>query len=121
MSVRVEGMPELRSALRRVSVAAERSTRSSVKRTAEAVEADARARAPRRTGELANSITHEIDPDGLNATIGTNLWRAHFAEFGTRHSPEQPFLFPALEANRGGFIARLRREVGRSIAKAGRR
>ncbi len=42
--------------------------------------------------------------DGLKViTIGPGkktAWRAHFSEFGTKHSPAQPFIYPAFHENK---------------------
>ena len=51
--------------------------------------------APVDTGNLRNSITHEVD-DGESAVyIGTNVEYAPYQELGTIHIKAQPFLKPA--------------------------
>ena len=47
--------------------------------------------APVDTGNLRNSITHEVD-----AYIGTNVEYAPYQELGTIHMKAQPFLKPAV-------------------------
>lgn len=118
MTVRIEGLSKLRAALLRVTGEAERTAQREVKRSALNVQSGARERVPVDTGRLRNSIAHEIDADGLNATIGTNVRYSVFVEFGTRNMRERPYLFPALEAERGAFLARLRRELGAAIVRA---
>lgn len=118
MRVRIEGMPKLRAALLRVTGEAERTTQREVKRSALNVQNGARLRVPVDTGRLRNSIAHEIDESGLNATIGTNTEYAPFVEFGTRRMRERPYLFPALEEERAAFLARLRRQLGAAFVKA---
>lgn len=118
MSVRVEGMPRLRAALLRVTGEAEKTTRREVKRAALNVQNGARRRVPVDTGRLRNSIAHEIDAGGLNATIGTNTEYAPYVEFGTRRMVDKPYLFPALEEERGAFLARLRAELGQAFVRA---
>lgn len=118
MSVRIEGMPKLRATLLRVTGEAERTTRREVKRSALNIQNGARERVPVDTGRLRNSIAHEIDEDGLNATIGTNVEYGVFVEFGTRRKAERPFLFPALESERAAFLSRLRRELGAAFVRA---
>lgn len=51
--------------------------------------------APVDTGNLRNSITHDVD-DGESAVyIGTNVEYAPYQELGTIHIKAQPFLKPA--------------------------
>ena len=52
--------------------------------------------APVDTGNLRNSITHEVD-DGESAVyIGTNVEYAPYVCLGTIHTKAQPFLKPAV-------------------------
>ena len=52
--------------------------------------------APVDTGNLRNSITHEVD-DGESAVyIGTNVEYAPYQELGTIHMAANPFLKPAV-------------------------
>ena len=118
MSVRIEGMGRLRATLLRVTGEAERTTQREVKRAALNVQNGARERVPVDTGRLRNSIAHEVDANGLNATIGTNLEYAPYVEFGTQRMRERPYLFPALEEERAAFLARLRRELGAAFVRA---
>jgi phage gpG-like protein len=55
-----------------------------LERVAVAIEADAKAGCPVKTGRLANSITHEMSDDGKTARIGTNVDYALPTEFGSR-------------------------------------
>lgn len=91
------------------------------------VERSAKEYCHRKTGDLARSITHEIDVEGKTARIGSNLEYAPMVELGTlpheilpdtkealywedaenpyarvQHpgAEEQPFLQPALDDNR---------------------
>lgn len=76
--------------------------------TAERVAQSAAVRAPRgATGELAESI--EARPvEGDDWEAATDLWRAHFTELGTVHSPAQPFMTPAAEESREAHVAAIR-------------
>ena len=71
------------------------------------VGADGGGDAPVLTGELARSIDYGKGnrPDTWRA--GTNLFRAHFTEFGTVNAPAKPFLFPAFEAKRQEIVERI--------------
>lgn len=63
-----------------------------------AIEAMARARlnAPRRTGNLANSIFAEPETE-LRWAVGTPVYYAPFVELGTRRMAPRPYLMPAME------------------------
>ena len=52
--------------------------------------------APVDTGNLRNSITHEVDDGEHAAYIGTNVEYAPYQELGTVHMAAQPFLKPAV-------------------------
>jgi HK97 gp10 family phage protein len=51
------------------------------------------------TGALRDSITHNVDPSGKEAAVGTDLDYAKYLEFGTSKMPARPFLGGALIAN----------------------
>ena len=51
---------------------------------------------PVDTGNLRNSITHEVDDVDPAAYIGTNVEYAPYQELGTIHMKAQPFLKPAV-------------------------
>ena len=124
MSVRIEGMGRLRVALLRVTGEGEKAVRREVKRSALNVQNGARRRVPVDTGRLRNSIAHEIDADGMDATIGSNVEYAPYVEFGTENEDgtvrmrAQPYLFPALEEERAAFVARLRTQLGAAFVRA---
>lgn len=103
MIARVEGLPELRVTLRKMTDRTRRNVEREVKRAALNVQNNAKRAAPVDTGRLRNSIAHEIEGDGLEATVGTNVEYAPFVEFGTRRGRAQPYLLPALERERGPF------------------
>ena len=52
--------------------------------------------APVDTGNLRNSITHDVDEVEPAAYIGTNVEYAPYQELGTIHMAAQPFLKPAV-------------------------
>ena len=51
---------------------------------------------PVDTGNLRNSITHEVDDGEPAAYIGTNVEYAPYVCLGTIHMKAQPFLKPAV-------------------------
>ena len=59
----------------------------------------AKKHAPVDTGNLRNSITHEVDDGEPAAYIGTNVEYAPYVCLGTIHMKAQPFLKPAVAAN----------------------
>lgn len=65
------------------------------------VEGQAKALVPVDTGNLRNSITHEVNKQ--EARVGTNVEYAPFVELGTVKMAAQPYLNPALEANKGNI------------------
>ena len=52
--------------------------------------------APVDTGNLRNSITHDVDDGEPAVYIGTNVEYAPYQELGTIHMKAQPFLKPAV-------------------------
>lgn len=52
--------------------------------------------APVDTGNLRNSITHEVDDEEPTAYIGSNVSYAVYQELGTVNMKAQPFLKPAV-------------------------
>ena len=52
--------------------------------------------APVDTGNLRNSITHDVDDGEPAAYIGTNVEYAPYVCLGTIHMKAQPFLKPAV-------------------------
>ena len=55
--------------------------------------------APVDTGNLRNSITHEVDDGEPAAYIGTNVEYAPYVCLGTIHTKAKPFLKPAVAEN----------------------
>lgn len=53
----------------------------------------AKKKCPVDTGNLRNSITHQVDGDAVY--IGTNVEYAPYVELGTSRQKAQPFLRPA--------------------------
>ena len=50
---------------------------------------------PRDTGNLAGSITLEIQDDGLTAEVAPHTNYAGYVEWGTRYMNAQPYIKPA--------------------------
>ncbi len=76
-----------------------------VRKAAFDTEAGAKDRAPFKTSALKNSGYVDEDPGHLRARIGFSMGYAIYQEFGTRFMKAHPFLIPAFEAVRKGFLA----------------
>lgn len=79
-----------------------------VQETAFAIEAEAKQNAPVDTGALKASVQAGADFVAVGQEYGPHV------EFGTVHQAAQPFLTPAVEAQREPFVQR----VARAIEKA---
>jgi len=73
-----------------------------VQATADAVAADAKLRAPVRTGQLRDSIHRE--GAGQESRVVADAPHSGFIEYGTRNMSARPFLWPSVEAARAGYI-----------------
>lgn len=86
------------------------------------VEADAKDRAPYEYGTLESSIASEVKADVKNAVkgyVGSNIEYAPFQEFGTSKMGAQPYLQPAIEANRSRILALFQAAVHEAAVAAG--
>lgn len=88
--------------------------RQQVQRAARNILQHARREVPVRTGALQRSLKITSESGGDRVFVGSDLHYAVFVEEGTSRMTAQPFLVPALEAER----PRLLRRVNRMIAKA---
>lgn len=68
---------------------------------------DAKQRAPRDTGSMADAIK-ATPAQGSDWRVDVPTWYAHFPEFGTVKAAARPFLTPAAEAQRNPHRAALR-------------
>lgn len=69
------------------------------------------------TGALRDSITHNVDSNGKEAAVGTDLDYAKYLEFGTSKMPARPFLGGALIAKEHEIEAGVLAEVQRAFEK----
>lgn len=65
---------------------------------------------PVDTGRLKSSLTvaQEADGDGFWVVVGTNVSYAVHVEYGTARAKAQPFLRPAVDAERDRLISELK-------------
>jgi HK97 gp10 family phage protein len=113
---RIVGQVRLAASLRRVQTVITVAMADAVVTGAQDIQAAARERLPRRSGRLANSVTVETAPDGLAATVGTDVAYGTYLELGTRRMAARPWLQPALLALRPSLRARFARMVNAAIA-----
>jgi HK97 gp10 family phage protein len=73
---------------------------------AEALAAEAKMRAPVRTGKLKGSIATRKGTKGTKDraewVVFTGVFYAHFVEYGTRKMAARPYMRPAVDA--GGYL-----------------
>ena len=67
--------------------------------------------APYDTGNLRNSITHEVDDGEPAAYIGTNVEYAPYVCLGTIHMNAQPFLKPAVAEHANTYRKIIEKEL----------
>ena len=132
-TVRIEGLRDLEKALRELPKATGKNVlKRTLTTSTKPVEEDARRLAPKRTGELAKSIT--IGPKsrivrrqrgdiGMTATVemfvgAGALPHAHLLEFGTATQPPRRFLTPAWDANQEKVLGSIKSDLASEIEKA---
>lgn len=73
--------------------------------------------------QAARDANRAAAGQGASATVlvGTPLWRAHFAEFGTLKHPAQPFLGPALHSQEQAVVGIVKDELGKQIEATAKR
>jgi HK97 gp10 family phage protein len=132
MSARVDGVIDLKMQLRAIDRELPKRLRVVIRRKANDIRNAARARVPRggpytakrkakgsRAGKGRGSIRTKMDREGLSATIGSKLFYMRFYEFGTKHQPARPVLFPAAEAETAALRAEIVNAVNDAIRSAG--
>ncbi len=124
LSGRVEGLDTLSTGL--AAIAEEAAFAPDLKATAEDIRARAAASladgAPpeSRSGVLARSLAVAQGDDGA-VTVGTPLDYGWHLEFGSRARPARPWLAPAAEDARPGFVTRIASRMNAVLAAALRR
>lgn len=146
-TIRLEGVEELKTALRAFPEAAKKGARRGLTKGSLRVQRDAREAAPVDTGRLRASIAYEVQTlmSGVRAVIGTAVKYGKYREFGTRPHfvPAQyigrwaelhglgyrgvfvsgratPFLIPAAESNKNAVINDVITEVRAELERLSR-
>lgn len=85
-------------------------------------------RAPRRTGKLAASPTvssaSKATKQESHAVVGflkPTSRRVHLTEFGTEHSPAQPFIRPTLDEDGAKAVKAIGENIGRGVEREARK
>lgn len=71
----------------------------------------AAAKAPKDTGRLQNSLTHEVSMIEKAVYVGSNVEYAPFVEYGTVLQKAKPYLKPAIERHLGEYKKILESEL----------
>lgn len=83
---------------------------------------DAKARVPKRTGELRRSIAAQKQRGSAMPTVLIGFRppvsrRAHLVEFGTSHSAAKPFMRPALDSQHQNALREMLEILARGILR----
>jgi HK97 gp10 family phage protein len=104
---RIEGLKELQAKLRSIDSELPKAYRGVIRSSGNSISRDWKAQIPKVSGDARRSIRVRMDREGLTGRVYSNLFYLRFREFGTRHQPARPALFPAAERERPNLIANL--------------
>lgn len=113
---RVDGVDEVRSLARNLDLTQagiRRKASQVVRKSAFAIERNAKVRAPVDTGALRSSINTSLFGHGLTgdspigAEVGPEVHYGQFVELGTARMAPQPYLGPAFDEVEPSFVAAL--------------
>lgn len=103
----VEDLNRLSADLQSAGTRAGAAASTVVRRTALAVERDAKAFAPVDTANLRSSISMDLVSDGrsaaVEAVVGPTANYGAYVEFGTSRAAPRAYMGPALDRNAGAF------------------
>ena len=108
VTIDVQGVSGLLNKLKLLVPRIREGTQLAVAQTALLIETDAKLLSPVDTGLNRAEIHTDIAPNGLSAAVIAGTEYAVFLEFGSRRMAARPFLHPAYEKNRLGFLALLK-------------
>ena len=78
-----------------------------VKQNGASLQVEAQRRCPVDTGTLKASIGLNVKDNGMTAEVEPTMHYAPYVEYGTRYMSAQPYVRPALEAQKQKFISDL--------------
>lgn len=113
VSVQIEGMDQVRDALRRMPDQTRVIMADVVAKTAFSARQRTVAGAPVNTGLLRGSITSRSRGLSGRVDITGDAYYWRFLEFGTRYAAARPFVRPAAEAESVAFEQRVRQAATR--------
>lgn len=102
--VKSNHLPQISAAIRPAVVA-------EVQKATYDVEAQAKAKAPVKTGTLRRSIHSVFSNGGLTGIVGPSVLYGKFVEFGTRRMGARPYMRPAAEAVLPKFADAVKRAI----------
>lgn len=97
---------------RQISEATDQALARALESIGLAAEGYAKRACPVDTGNLRNSITHQLDVGDKSVYVGTSVEYAPYVEMGTSRTAAQPFLRPAATEHEGTYRGILRRALG---------
>jgi len=106
--VRVDGLTEAKAALAFLPEAFRQVAAETIDTGTAVMEFEALKRAPYDEGDLFESIGRNVRDDGLQATVGSDDFKAKWLELGTNDTPALPYLFPAFRTGARFIRARMR-------------
>lgn len=129
--VQLTGDKKLARKLRALSAGGRRCATNVVNETGLRVVSQAKRAVPVDTGRLRSSIrvlqfgkilgvggaVSTSASDEFTAIVGTDVQYASFIEFGTKFARAQPYLLPAIEANRKFYFNRLKQCIKAEVKK----
>lgn len=113
VKVEIEGMEQLRDALKRLPEQTRAVMSDVVAKTAFSARQRVSAAAPVDTGLLRSSITSSSRGLSGRVDITADAYYWKFKEFGTVHEAARPFIRPAAEAETSAFEQRIRQAAAR--------
>ena len=119
--VQIVGLKELDRALQELAwPAARRALRKGMRKGANVVRDEARAKAPKKTGNLKRKIrTRERREEGGDMRFAVEVPRSafygRFIEYGTSKMPARPFLRPAAENKTEAAVSAMRDALAEAI------
>lgn len=133
VNFRVRGMRELAELLNKLGPEiATKVGDSALLAGAKPIVEEAKRLVPKRSGDLHDAIaaraqrklqddTRQVFVGILRSAPGSPSSRAHFTEFGTRHSAAKPFMRPAADAKAADAIREIGKALGRGVAREARK
>jgi HK97 gp10 family phage protein len=114
VSMKITGAEDVLKAFNKFDTESRIRLRAVVKKNATSIRKAIQARAPVDSGNLKKSIGAKYDKDQLGADVGPKRplgSHAHLLEFGTVKMPAKPFITPAVEEQRNGYLEDIRDAV----------